>query len=241
MLGADILEKAYRLTNTDSSTFLDGSSTNIYKDLNTAYGHRVIDILRMKVDVNASIEESTTTLLSTVGLVQGDNGFNGEYDFPGDLLKPTRVEISYDGLTWIKCSVYDNAINRNSEFNDSQLVTDFNQSNPRVDFTRNSFKIRPPKTTAGDITHGIYIEYEKRQTDFTDVSEPTEIERNLQDVLAFDLADNEIIMHAEKYTSQFIAVYNQKKKEVVDRFMKFYKSNLPTKKKMSFNFRNLPR
>lgn len=241
MIGSDILSLSYRLVNKDSSTFLDGNSTNIYADLNRIYGHRILDILRVRVDKNASISEVTTTLLSTVGLVAGDNGFNGEYAFPTTLLRPVRFEVSYDGVMWKKCKVYDNELNKNSEYNDTQLVSDFSEDDPKIDFTRNSFKIRPPKTTAGNITNGIYIEFEKRQVDFTSSTAPTEIESNLQDMLSWDLAKLETVMHAAKYSPQELAVFNMEHSKMEQRFLSFYATNLPTKKTMDFNFNSLPR
>lgn len=238
MIGSSIANLAYTLTNTNSSTFLDGNSTNLYVHLNTLYGHRVLDILRVRVDRNATINEATTTLKSTVGLVEGDNGFNGEYAFPSDLLKPVRFEVSYDGETWLKARIYDNALNLGSEYNDTQLKEDFSEDEPCVDFTRNSFKLRPPKTTAGDITKGIYIEYEQRQSDFTSSTAPTQIESNLQDILAYDLAELEFIMHPDEHTPTQYTMFKQKKKEVEDRFLEFYKSNLPKNKIISFKYQD---
>jgi len=241
MIGSDILSLAYRLVNKDSATFLDANSTNIYADLNRIYGHRILDILRVRVDKNASITNATTTLISTAGLVAGDNGFNGEYAFPTTLLRPVRFEVSYDGVNWLKATVYDNELNNLSEYNDTQLAGAFSQGAPRVDFTRNSYKIRPPKTTAGDIANGIYIEYEKRQTDFTSSTAPTEIESNLHDMLAWDLAKLETVMHSSKYSSQELAVFNAEHQKMEQRFLSFYATNLPTKKTMTFNFNSLPR
>jgi hypothetical protein len=236
MIGSKILNLGYTLTNTSATTFLDGNTTNIYEHLNTFYGHRILDILRVRVDRNASIEEATTTLKSTVGLVEGDNGYNGEYAFPTDLLKPVRFEISYDGEEWRKARVYDNALNPGSEFNEVQLEADFDQWNPRVDFTRGSYKIRPPKTTAGDITKGVYIEYEKRQADFTDLTEPSEIEKNLQDILAYDLAELEFIMHPDSHSAIQIQLFREKKQEVEQRFLEFYKNNLKANKTVTYNY-----
>lgn len=234
MIGSEILTLAYTLTNKDSSTFLDANSTNIYANLNRFYGHRVLDILRVSVDKNASINNATTTLVSTVGLVSGDNGYNGEYAFPTNLLRPTRFEISYDGLTWLKAEIYDNASNRESEYNADQLENQFSQDSPRVDFTRNSYKIRPPKNTAGNITNGIYIEYEQRQTDFASGTAPTQIESNLQDILAWDLAKLEMTMHASKYGQDEVRSFNVGFQDTENRFLDFYRIAIPTKQEMTF-------
>jgi len=237
MLGSDILLKAYQLTNTNSTTFLGGSSVEIYKRLNEAYGHRIMDILRVRVDRNATIQNATATLKSTVGLVEGNNGFNGEYSFPTDLLRPTRFEISYDGITWTKCQIYDNALNLGSEYNKTQLESQFSTSAPCVDFFRDSYKIRPPKNTAGDIALGIYIEYEKRQSDFTSSTSPVQIEQNLQDLLAYDLAEGEFIMNASIHDQKQMDRFDKEKKELENKFLEHYKDNLSSRKVMSFNLR----
>lgn len=241
MIGSAILAKAYRLTNRNSATFLDANSTNIYADLNTCYGQRILDILRVRVDKNATINNVYIDLLSTVGIAEGSNGYNGEYAFPTDLLKPTRFEVSYDGVNWKKCKIYDNALNQGSEFNNAQLANDFSDESPCVDFTRNSYKIRPPKTTSGNVTNGIYIEYEQRQDDFTDSTAPSQIEANLQEILAWDLASLEMVMHSDKYSQKQVSIFNAEKAKVEQRFLEFYMSNLPTKKIMTFNFASLPR
>jgi hypothetical protein len=238
MIGSKIIEKAYRLTNRNATTFLDGNATNIAAELNTAYGHRILDILRVRADNNATMQNATTDLLSTVGLVAGDSGFNGEYAFPSDLLKPVRAEISYDGLSWNKATIYDNSINQGSEYNDSQVNSEFTTSQPMIDFMRNSYKIRPLKTSAGDITKGIYIEYEKRQVDFTTSTEPSEIEANLQDILAYDLAEQELLMHSKTYNANFVTMFYNKKREVEGLFMEFYKNGLPSKKNITVKYQS---
>jgi len=238
MIGSKIRNLAQILTNTNATTFLTGVEADIWEQLNVVYGHRILDILRVRVDKNASIQNATTDLVSTVGLVEGDSGFNGEYSFPADLLKPSRFEVSYDGVTWKKCTIYDNALNNQSEYNDTQLTDKYSQSDPMVDFSRNSYKIRPPKTDAGNITKGIYIEYEKRQADFTSTTAPTEIESNLQDILAYDLAELEFIQHPESHSNNQIQLFNKKKEEVEKRFLAFYKIRLQSIKKITVNYPN---
>ena len=45
---------------------------------------------------------------TTTGLVAGNNGYNGEYAFPTNLLKPIRAEVRYTTTgTPLKCTVYD--------------------------------------------------------------------------------------------------------------------------------------
>ena len=239
MIGSKILAKAYRLTNKVESNFLDGTTATSYEELNDAYGKRVLDILQAKVDKNATMQSSYTNLISTVGLSEGDNGYNGEYAFPSNLMKPVRVEVKFDNNSkHKKCTIYDNAMNRFSEFDDKSINAKFSQENPYVDFFHDSYKIRPVKDTAGDITKGIYIEYAIRQSDFTSSTEPTDIEKNLQDILAYDLASQEHLMHTTEYKPIELQMFNAKKQEVEDRFFKFYKTRLPIKKTMTFVHQN---
>jgi hypothetical protein len=240
MNGASILSKAYRLTGTTLGNFLDGNSATIYEEANLCYKQRTLDILHYRVDKNATIKNATTDLISTYGLINGQNGYNGEYCFPSNLLRPVRFEVSYDGITWLKAQVYDNAINHQSESNDVQLEASFSQYSPQVDFTRDSYKVRPPKTTPGNIEKGIYIEYEARPVDFTDETSPVDMEESLHDLIAYDLAELEMIAHPEKHTSR-LPLFRAKRDEVERRFIQHYSENLPVRITSSFNFSGLIR
>jgi len=216
---ASLLTKAYRLTNTSVSTFLDANSTNVLADLNQAYGHRTLQILGVRQDLNHNIEESYTDLKDTTSLVAGDNGYNGEYAFPPDLLRPVRVEVSFDGLSWRPCDIYDINENPTSEFNDVSVGS---TSSPYVRFERDSYFIRPLLETGTNVTNGIHIWYEKRQTDMTTGS--PEFESNLHDVLAYDLAELEVLMHPDRYDNNWKNSFYKKKQDMEDMFNNFYKN-----------------
>lgn len=219
---ASLLSKVYRLTNTNSTTFLDGNPTNVLAELNIQYGHRILDILKVQVDRNANQEESTTDFIDTTGLVVGDLGYNGEYPFPTDLLKPIRVEVSYDGTTWKPCSFYDVYENDSSEHTESDLNSIFIQSAPYVRFDRDSFFMRPTNDTGSNITDGIHIWYEQRQTDL--VADSPSFEANLHDILAYDLANQEYLMHTSKYTSDWRVGFSTERSKIEERFKEFYKN-----------------
>jgi hypothetical protein len=215
---ASILSRAYRLTNTNSSTLLDGNSTNVLADLNSLYGHRTLKILGVRQDLNYAIEESYTDIKSITGLSAGDNGYNGEYAFPTDLLRPVRIEVSYDGLTWRPCEIYDINENSNSEFDD--VNGSFSTAIPYVRFERDSYFVRPLPTT--NVTNGIHIWYEKRQTDMTSGS--PDFETNLHDILAYDLAELEILMHPDRYDQNWKSSFYKKKQDAEDDFNTFFKN-----------------
>lgn len=233
MIGSTILDNAYILSNTTSANFLDVDATKNLARLNVLYGLRVLDILKLTVDKNATMQKAVTDLISVSGLASGNNGYNGEYAFPSDLLRPVRVEISFDGITWKKARVYDQAENVLTEYKDDDIDNNFSTEDPRVDFFRNSFRIRPVKTTSGNITNGIYIEYEKRQSDFTADTAPSEIEENLQMILAYDLAELEFIMHAEKHPKVQYERFLVGKGSVQMKFDDFYKNRFKGNKRVT--------
>lgn len=149
--------------NSNSTRF---SNDYLLKGINIDDAELVMMYLNASPDHNFKIEEAYTTLKSSVGLVAGDTGYNGEYSFPSDLIKPLRAEISHDGVTWREATVYDiTSSTANSEQNQTQIQDEFTENRPYVRFERDSYFVRPLKTSSGDITNGIHIWYEKRQED----------------------------------------------------------------------------
>lgn len=231
---AALKNKAYRLTNTNATTFLTGVAADSLAELNIQYGHRILDILKARVDVNASVTQAKTNLVSVTGLSEGDVGYEGEYPFPTDLLKPVRMEIQYDGTNWKRCNIYDLNDNSNSEIKQTDVNSSFSTSDPYVRFERDSYFIRPLPTSS--VTSGIRVWYEQRQTDLTTDS-PT-FEANLHDVLAYDIAEQEALMHPEKYTPLWFAKFEQKKADVEKRFLDFYKNRFKRTKTLKPNWNN---
>ena len=219
---ASILEKAYRLTNKNSSTFMDGNSANVLSEVNVCYGQRILDIHKVRQDINQSVTEQYATLKSAVGLAAGDIGYNGEYPFDTSTLRPLRVEISYDGLTWNKAKFYDLNDNPNSEFDDVNET--FSQDQPYVRFEHNSYYVRPLKETAGDIVGGIRAWWEKRQTDLT--TGYPDFEQNLHDILSYDMASLERIMHPDKYDINWRNDFDIQYAKVESRFNDYFKNRM---------------
>lgn len=201
--------------------------------LNIALGHRTLDILRYQVDRNASMTMAKTDFVSTTGLVEGDNGYNGEYAFPTDLLRPIRAEVSYDGTSWNRLKIYDLNENEDSEADQEQLDSTFSSSDPVVNFERYSYFVRPLNTDA-TVTNGIRIWYEQRQTALTAGGTP-DFEQNLHDILAYDIAGMELIRHNEKYPQETVRRIEKEKERVQDLFIWFYNNQ------MKRNFRAIPK
>jgi len=206
------------ITNTDTATFTDAEILTL---LNIEYGHRILDILRIQVDRNANQKEAITDLLSTSGLVTNNLGYNGEYPFPLDLVRPIRAEVSYDGSTWRPCTIYDINDNDTSEHEETAQEANFSQTSPYIRFDRDSYFIRPPKTTAGDVTGGIHIWYEYRETDLTSGS-PT-FDESLHNLLAYDVAEIYAIKRPNSYDNVWMNRLLMKKDSVEKKFEEFYR------------------
>lgn len=145
--------------NTNSTRITD---QYLVDGLNIDDGELVMVALNSAPDHNFKQAEAWTDFVSASGLIDGDIGFNGEYPFPTDLIKPLRAEVSYDGITWVEATVYDIASSpAQSEHNFDQVQGDFSQAQPYIRFERDSYFVRPLTETT--IAAGIHIWYEKRQ------------------------------------------------------------------------------
>lgn len=161
MTNSEIISEIRNELNTNSTRV-----TNQYlvDGINLDDGELVMMALNAAPDHNFKQAEAWTDLLATSGLSDGDLGYNGEYPFPTDLIKPLRAEISYDAVTWTEARVYDIASSpAASEHNETQIQDDFSESTPYIRFERDSYFIRPLYTSGSSVSGGIHIWYEKRQ------------------------------------------------------------------------------
>lgn len=195
-----------------------------------------MDILRVRTDHNFQVNEATTNLISTSGLTVGSNGFNGEYTFPSDLIKPTKIEISYDGTSWYPATFYDVAENwSNSEHKEAQINNVFTQTSPFIRFERNSYFVRPLKTTTGNITNGIHIWYEKRQSDIVAGGTPLG-EVNYHEIYAYRLAMKYGIRYPEKNNSEWKNGFNELRTTMLEYEKNRFKKNFVLRSKFE-NFK----
>lgn len=171
MLVSDIFTEIRNEADVNSTKVSDSYLTT---GINLDHGELIQDVLDARGDINFNVNEAYTDLISTSGLSAGSTGYNGEYTWPTDLIKPQRIEVSFDGTYYYPAKVYDiNDPLSQSEFNSTQIQTSFYQNNPYVRFERNSYFIRPLKTTTGNVTNGIHIWYEQRQSSLTSSDTPT--------------------------------------------------------------------
>jgi hypothetical protein len=215
------------LTKTDTSTF---SNTNINREINIAYQSIILQILKTQGYKNTTGKHVSTSLLSTSGLVSGDLGFNGEYPFPTDMLRPIRFELKYAATdTPVPCRIYDMSQNGTSESDDDAVSTLAGETEPIVKFFHDSYFIRPLKTTTGDITGGIHIWYEARQTALSADADEPQFEESLHDLLALMTAERFYMRHPSKTNSTVLRDKEVKLREL----RSFYRIRIPVLRQLT--------
>ena len=172
------------------TTILDFTDADLDAGLNQDYAEIINLITSISGNYHLMEDKATTDLVA--GATAGAIGFAGHYCFPTDLLKPIKVELSYDGTTYKKANFYD--MTQGVE-NDMEAGT---TTAPVVRFSRSQLVIRPlPDTT---ITDGIVIWYEQRQGDLVDATDEPKFEKNFHQLL--------ILKSALRYAMRFPEKYN---------------------------------
>ena len=221
MILSAIRTSARFYTNTDSTTYSD---TDLDREANNAYDVLVMEIIKVQGYTNLMGEESETDLVSTDGLSAGDNGYNGEYAFPTDLLRPTRVELQYsDDDAPRPANVYDMSENSKSEHDEDEIQGQFNELEPHILFFRNAYKIRPLKTDSGDITDGIHIWYEARHDALSAAGDAPVFEATYHNLIPLKVAKH----YALKYPKSYNPLWDKEYNDLLESFRSFYRNRLP--------------
>jgi len=223
---SEIKTEVRYITRSSSDTLSD---SDILRESNIAIKKIILEILKVEGYKNIAGKHVSTTLLSTDGLVAGDLGFDGEYPFPTDMLRPTRFELLYDtDERPKKAYIYDQIENPLSETDDDDLVAIASESNPVIKLFHDSYLIRPPKTTTGDITGGINIWYEARQADLSADADEPGFEESLHDLVPLMIAERFFLRHPSKRN---VAVLKEKE-DIMKQLRSFYKRRVPKVKQI---------
>lgn len=223
---SEIRTETRYITRTDTNTF---SNTDLDRAANLAYQEIMLEILKVQGYKNVSGKHVSTSLLSTSGLIAGDLGFNGEYPFPTDLIRPTRIELLYDTASTPKvATLYDMSSNTLSETDEDDVVALASTLKPVVRFFHDSYFIRPVKTTTGDITSGINIWYEKRVADLTNDTDEPEFDAAIHGLLPVMIAERFYMRHPDKKNK----VVLDKKEELLRKLRSIYKLKVNVKRQV---------
>ena len=219
-------------TRTNTTTFSD---TDLDREANNAYDALILDIIRAQGYVNLLGNETETDLISTDGLSAGDNGFNGEYAFPTNFLRPTRFELLYTASgTPYKATIYDMPENSSSEYNEDTINSTFKQTEPFVMFFRNGYRTRPVNDST-TVVGGIHIWYEKRHDALSNDTDAPVFEASLHNLIPLKVA----MMYALKYPEKYNSLWNREYNSMMKKLRAFYRHRLKIGKQaipQRFNF-----
>lgn len=180
-------------TKTDSNTFSDA---DILRETNNEYAKLTMEKVQMEGNTS-SLGHFATHTLKADGAASDEAGYNGEYPYPDNCLYITRIEAKFD-QDHIPVVLYDVSDNSYSEFTD--VSEPFDESKPQARFQRDSIFIRPFPDS--DVTEGLYIEYVKRQTVFSEDTDDAEFENNFHDLIPMGVAIRFFKRNVEKYGAE---------------------------------------
>ena len=235
---SDLQAESRWITKTDSTTYPD---TNLNRNINIALGELIQDIVRVQTTRNSTANNIKFNLISTNGLAEGSVGYNGEYPFPSDFIRPIRVEVSFDGDTWRPCSFYDINANTRSEYDQTDVNNTFLQNDnisvipstvtPFLRFMRDSFFIRPLNTDS-TVTNGLIIWYEQRQSDLSNATDVPPFENNFHELIPLKVA----MGYARRYPEKNNPLWAQEYQKLHADFLEMYRNRFKANMKLKPNY-----
>lgn len=218
-----LYSRTLRILGTNSTAY---PQTDFNSDLTESIALRTMELLRLNGYKHVTQTHAYTDFVSITGLVAGNNGFNGEYALPTDLLDIERIEITFNGTDWFIVSkengIYDFSQNSNSEQYQNTIQGNFSKSGPMATIIRGSMFIRP-LNDGSTITNGIHIYYSPRQTEIDEDTDVPDFEGNLHQCLMYDCAEMEMLSHPDSYSAVKERRVMKKKMSVDKEFNRFYK------------------
>lgn len=225
---AELYTRVLRILDTNSTAY---AQTNFNSDLTEAIALRTQEILRLNGYKHITQTHAYTDFISKTGLVVGDNGYNGEYAVPTDLLDIERIEVKYDGsddwyvISKEKGNLYDISQSTISEQDEDTIQDNYSETNPQATIVRGSMFIRPLNEDA-TISNGIHIYYSPRQATIDEDTDIPEFESNFHQCLLYDCAEIEMMSHPKSYDSLKERRIKNKKSEVDKEFKSFYRKRI---------------
>jgi len=215
MTTIDLINEIRFLTRTNETTF---TTEDILKGLNFHSGEVLNKILITSGQWNLRGTKASKNLISTVGLTEGESGYDGNYCFPTTMLRPIRVEVMTQG-NYKRAEFYDIDSNYESE----QEAKGFTASAPYVRFFGERFVVRPLPTES--IADGIMIWYQKRQGELVETitspetqTDAPEFEPNYHHLLTYMGA----LRYAERKPEKYNELWTKKAYGIEQDMLRFY-------------------
>lgn len=210
------------ITRTNTATFSDA---DIERETNIVYGKLALKLLILAGYTAPTGGIVKHDLLSTSGLSEGDLGYNGEYPFDSTWLDIDKIEVSYDGSNYYDVEIIDLRDRLASSFEEDEYNAVYSQDQPKAFLFRDSLFLRPTKSTSEDVTDGIKLMVQKRQTALSGDSSTPNFEANLHDIIPLEVAMRYFTRNPKKYN----ALIKSQLDEARQLFNTYYEDKFPLK------------
>lgn len=188
-----IRARARRYSRTTESSY---SNTDLDADINLKLYEVWMVIFEAQGYKNLGGDFKVYDLISTVGLVSGEIGFNGEYGFPTQALSLDSVELNY-GNGHVKAEIIDRSNQSSSLFTESEYNAEFSQTNPKVFVYRDSYFVRPTNTST-TVEDGIKLTISARPTILTNTTDSPTFDLMYHDLIPLKVAQDYALFYPEK-------------------------------------------
>ena len=194
------------------------------------------DLLRIATaDINESTYELTTELMLIQDSFDWDDPYKTDYpiattpliagqrDYQFDsisFLKLKRVDITYDGVNWVRAQAFDSSAYDEGMGNDTKTDQKFTTEAPKYDPKAFGFWLYPA-ATAAQVTAGAKarIEFSRGHTEFAydDTTKEPPIDRPFQDLIAIGAALRNPSITNDQYT-KLTNMYTMGKERMIQHY-----------------------
>lgn len=184
-----LMQDARFWTATNSTSYSDN---DLKRNLNRWYHELVTDAI---LSMDAWDFQGDIATASTVANQQ-------EYTFPTNLLKIKRIEVTYDGSTWVRVLPMDVQDPLTPIGNQADVNNNFSTSNPFYDTHDDSIFLYPIPTSA--VSAGLKIWYEKEVTELSAVDDEPALPENFHRLISIGAAYDYSILKGLPVANQLL-------------------------------------
>lgn len=168
-----LIDFTRRVTRTNATTYTDADIT---QDLNLAQGKVISRILQKQTSFDFQGQIAYANIKNYEGVLEGDQGYQGMYKFPADLLKIVRLEVAFTtgGVSTLLKERDITSPQRELDDTLSQFYSVF----------AGTIRISPKPTE--DVYNGMKIFYEKRAADLVEMDDKPVYEETFHNILPLE-------------------------------------------------------
>jgi len=190
---------------------------------------------QVTADMNESVYELTTDIMLLQDSFDWDDPYKTDYpvattplvagqrDYQFDsisFLKLKRVDVTYDGVNWVRAEAFDSAAVEDGLGNDSQTDERYSSAAPKYDPKGFGFWLYP-QATAAQVANGAKarIEYSRGHTEYSydDTTKEAPIDRPFHDLIAIGAALRNTGISNDQYT-KLTNLYTEGREKMIQHY-----------------------